>query len=336
MGDLTPLETALGTVSDTNFAATQIDEKIEYVCDTIEAADWVKDAIRAEKPRLHSLVTINPSDFTSSIQHFSAAALMLGTASSSPGIENAPGDIPADKVAEHVALAKQVVQGGGSSNSPGWTGRAATAFADDFAKLYVDGGQAVESQRWMFNAMQMLAEAHQGVYVRTREDVTALMDQLKGAADKMDGVFSSPSGSLKFLITVVAAVATVSLTALNPPAGISLGVPLLAASASQTALVIGASPDAAPAKGSININSPAAVSTSFSDAISKLETEQQQRLEKIQSVLSSLAGTLTATGTREILDGPEINHGNIPVHYDGNGNAVVDDGYLGRFNPPPH
>ena len=338
MGDLEALETVLGQVGGENFAETHINPNIDAACaDLSHYGWWVSDIIRAAGTRLATLTATDPTQFTEPIQQFSAASLMLGTSRMGPGIESSPADIPADKVAEHVQKARAVVEGTGTG-SPPWTGQAAIAFGDDFAKLYTEGGQAVEAQRWMFNALQLIAEAHQAVYVRTRDDAIRLMQLLVNAADglKHGLIPATLNGKEKLVLTVVAAVASVALTALNPPAGIAVAVPLISATASAVSGIVGAVPEQQATEMDIVGSSSDGLANSFDAAVTRLETEQQDRLDRIKTVLAGLADTLGGGDLRELMDGPEINDGDIPVHYDDNGNAVVDDDYLDGFNPPPH
>lgn len=341
MNDLEDLQTVLGKVTGEDFHKTAIDDKIDSIKSKLkgDAADWVIDMIENVRQPLKDLTQTNPSSFKSSIDLFRKCALTMGNEGNGPGNRDAPGVTPAHTVSEYVKMTRTTVTGDGTSSGPSWDGAAAAAFNNDFIKHYGPAGQASHSQYWLFSGLELLAEAHQAIYARTRDDVKQMLEAAESGAASLDGLFKSPDGTAKLLVTVAAAVAAVTVSVLATPAvGVPIELAVLAATSSQTAAVIGAVPATVPKPEpfDLKVANPGSLATSMRSAYDKIKSGHDQRKDDVRSTLERLSGYISQPDVRKTITGPKVNGGNDPTVPGPNGTTVIDPKYTEQFRPPAH
>ncbi|HZE38857.1 MAG TPA: hypothetical protein VE172_08585 [Stackebrandtia sp.] len=290
------------------------------------------------KEELQELIATDPGSFKQGIDALSTAALRLGCDNLWDKTVEAKGfdTIPGHHVADYIQSALKKVGGDGTPDDPGWTGESANAFKTNFAPFYIGKGQAVQEQRFMLNSLQLTLEAHQAVYIRTRADAESLVDTALKAAGDWDGACASPDGSAKLFLTVIAAVATVASTAATAGADAPIALPLLAASASQAAGIVGAVPVEKPTPFNLTTDDAWDCYFSILDAIKKIDGDKTTRKNTVKEALGKLAGKITESGIRKKIVGPFVADakGNVPIDYDGQGNSHIDKQFEDDFKPP--
>ncbi|HZE41177.1 MAG TPA: hypothetical protein VE172_20450 [Stackebrandtia sp.] len=333
---LDDLSSALTSVSGGDYTKSAIDDPIDHMKDVIKAADWVKPAIEGFRQPLKDLTTVNPSSFTDAITKFRKAALMLGVDSASQGSGDGPDQNPGGTVAQHMTTVKNTVTGGGYSASPPWTGDSADAFTKNFLPYYTTAdntpGQAIKNQAWMLSAMQMIVEAHQAVYVRTRQDVREMMKNASKAADQNTSDFSvfSSKDDGKFLMTIVAATLAVAVSIAAPEA---TALTIVAATATQTTTVFGAIPQENKKNGerfTISADSPGGMVYDMSNALTKIQNQQKGHLKAVKDSIDALCGKISGGQTRLHMVGPMVNESKYAFPKDkagneSNGDSPLDD-----------
>lgn len=336
MSELENLQAVLGKVSGEDFNKT-IDDKIDNIKRKLkrDAADWVFDMIEKTRQPLKDLTRVDPSAFSSS---FRACTNMLGCKVDIPTAQDDPGEIPTRTMSEYTLNAQTIVTGDGTTGGPSWDGAAARAFTEDFIKFYAADGQASLHQFWLLAVLELLVEAHQAVYTRTRDDVKKMLETAEAAAENLDGLFKSPDGTSQLLITTVAAVAAVAVTVAAPPAGAAVGLTLFAAMSAQTASVFGAIPKDKPQPQPFDIQAanPGSLATSMQGALGKIKSAHDKAKDDVKSTLSKLSGFINQPDTRNSLIGPKVNGGTTPVVPGPNGTTTIAPGYREQFIPPVH
>jgi hypothetical protein len=344
MSNLEEIEAILGEVSGEQFIS-RVNGKIDTLMAKLREGDG---AVTEEgsggggidppwgstnylKECMQALCSTDPASFDPAITSLSAAALRLGAAQlRDKSVEQiSPSTTAPDKVSEYVAAALRTVAGDGTAENPGWEGDSAEAFRDNFAKYYVGDGEAVVNQRWLLNTLQLILEAHRAVYARSRDDLEKLVDKGLEAADKATA--TTPGGSIKVVLTLIAAVTAVVVTGAGATAGL-VGLSVLAASASSGASIFGLVPDEAPKEEELDTSGTQALFFDLQRVVGTQASDMTSRLERVQSALTSLSEQLGSYNqVRDEIVGPTVTG-----DYIYGPNIAISPDWGDDFRPPPN
>lgn len=257
----------------------------------------------------------DPKSFNQLIERYAQMALQLGgSAEWDKSIEKAIADVPDHTVGSWAKSARDEVAQ--------WKGDGPDAFVNDFIHYFETDGPAVSKQRLVLNAYQALAEAHQAIYARAREDMENLFESGYAALE------ANSKDEVMFTLWIFAAVGTF----MAGPGGWSL----LAASTTLTASVVGAD---TPDTGEDEFQSCCAFDAHSATwrILGTIEEKAQSKIDDVKKAVNEINDWLAVSSNLKEVAGPIVlkDDGYAPIVYDGDGGlSELDKDYQDTFTPP--